>query len=102
MPVEEAFEAVAIQLTNGFEVNLPSMSGRAVYPMISYVNHSCVPNVAHSHKMISHDKGKIVLKAIQVYLGLGGSRESVKLDLARHEAFEKARDFRQLSSASRL
>lgn len=73
VPVEEAFEAVAIQLTNGFEVNLPSMSGRAVYPMISYVNHSCVPNVAHSHKMISHDKGKIVLKAIQVYLRLGAA-----------------------------
>ena len=51
--VDEAIEAIAIQLTNGFEVNLPSMSGRAVYPIISYFNHSCVPNVTHSHKIVA-------------------------------------------------
>ena len=51
--LSEAVDAIAIQLTNGFEVNLPSMSGRAIYPVISYFNHSCVPNVAHSHKVTS-------------------------------------------------
>ena len=45
-------QAIAIQLTNGFEVNLPSMSGRAVYPIISYFNHACVPNVTQSHKVV--------------------------------------------------
>ena len=53
---EEATEAIAIQLTNGFEVNLPSMSGRALYPFISYFNHSCVPNIAHSHKVTTSPK----------------------------------------------
>ena len=42
--LEEAVEVIAIQLTNGFELNLPSMSGRALYPKISFINHSCVPN----------------------------------------------------------
>jgi len=50
--VNEAIQAIAIQLTNGFEVNLPSMSGRAVYPIISYFNHACVPNVTQSHKVV--------------------------------------------------
>jgi hypothetical protein len=54
--IEEAVEVIAIQLTNGFEVNLPSMSGRAIYPLISYFNHSCVPNATHSHKVMTSKK----------------------------------------------
>ena len=54
--LEEALEVIAIQLTNGFEVNLPSMSGRAIYPLISYFNLSCVPNVTHSHKVMTAKK----------------------------------------------
>ena len=50
--LEEAVEVIAIQLTNGFELNLPSMSGRALYPKISFINHSCVPNMAHSHRVV--------------------------------------------------
>ena len=52
--LEEAVQVIAIQLTNGFELNLPSMSGRALYPTISYINHSCVPNIAHSHRVVGN------------------------------------------------
>ena len=31
---KEASEAVAIELTNGFEVDLPNKSGRALYPTV--------------------------------------------------------------------
>ena len=31
---KEACEALAIELTNGFEVDLPNKSGRAIYPSI--------------------------------------------------------------------
>ena len=51
---KEASEAVAIELTNGFEVDLPNKSGRALYPETSYLNHSCVPNIAQSHKVIQN------------------------------------------------
>ena len=50
--LEEAVEVIAIQLTNGSELNPPSMSGRALYPKISFINHSCVPNMAHSHRVV--------------------------------------------------
>ena len=51
---KEACEALAIELTNGFEVDLPNKSGRALYPETSYLNHSCVPNIAQSHKVIQN------------------------------------------------
>ena len=40
---------IAIQFTNGFEINVIDVCGRAIYPTISRVNHSCIPCISHAN-----------------------------------------------------
>ena len=40
---------IAIQFTNGFEINVVDICGRALYPTISRINHSCIPSVTHAN-----------------------------------------------------
>ena len=72
--LDEARRIVAIQITNGFEVNLPSMCGRGIYANTSFLNHSCIPNVTHSHrvKLANHnnnnsEKGWKMKKIVKLY-----------------------------------
>ena len=46
---EEIQNMIAIQFTNGFEINVIDVCGRAIYPTISRINHSCVPSIAHAN-----------------------------------------------------
>ena len=45
----EIENAIGIQFTNSFEINSLVKDGRAMYPIISKINHSCTPNAAHSN-----------------------------------------------------
>ena len=46
---KEVERMIAIQFTNGFEINVIDVCGRAIYPTISRVNHSCVPCISHAN-----------------------------------------------------
>ena len=46
---------IAIQYTNSFEINATGLEGRAIYPIISKINHSCIPNVAHCNTIFGEN-----------------------------------------------
>ena len=46
---EEIEKLIAIQFTNGFEINVVDVCGRALYPTISRINHSCIPSISHAN-----------------------------------------------------
>ena len=46
---EEIEKLIAIQFTNGFEINVVDVCGRALYPTISRINHSCIPSLSHAN-----------------------------------------------------
>jgi hypothetical protein len=45
----EAIRCIGILFTNCFQVSLGRMRARALYPLVSLVNHSCVANLEHSN-----------------------------------------------------
>jgi hypothetical protein len=45
----EAVRLIGILFTNCFELNLGQMRARALYPLVSLVNHSCLPNLLHTN-----------------------------------------------------
>ena len=50
--VDDVQTMIGIQHTNSFEINATGIEGRALYPIISKINHSCIPNVAHCNAII--------------------------------------------------
>ena len=53
--LEEVETMIAIQYTNSFEINATGLEGRAIYPVISKINHSCIPNVAHCNTIFGEN-----------------------------------------------
>ena len=53
--LEEVETMIAIQYTNSFEINATGLEGRAIYPIISKINHSCIPNVAHCNTIFGEN-----------------------------------------------
>ena len=46
---EMAWRLVGILFTNCFEFRISDIDARALYPLVSLVNHSCIPNMRHSN-----------------------------------------------------
>ena len=46
---ELAWKIVGILFTNCFEFNIRDIDARALYPLVSLVNHSCIPNMRHTN-----------------------------------------------------
>ena len=44
-----AWRIVGILFTNCFEFRISGISARALYPLVSLVNHSCIPNMHHTN-----------------------------------------------------
>ena len=46
---ELAWRIVGILFTNCFEFKIRDIDARALYPLVSLVNHSCIPNIRHTN-----------------------------------------------------
>merc|ERR1711892_1136311 len=46
---ELAWKIVGILFTNCFEFKLAEIEARALYPLVSLINHSCIPNMRHTN-----------------------------------------------------
>ena len=46
---ELAWKMVGILFTNCFEFKVGDIDARALYPLVSLVNHSCIPNMRHTN-----------------------------------------------------
>ena len=46
---EMAWRLVGILFTNCFEFRISNIDARALYPLVSLVNHSCIPNLRHTN-----------------------------------------------------
>ena len=44
-----AWKIIGILFTNCFEFKLADIEARALYPLVSLVNHSCIPNMRHTN-----------------------------------------------------
>ena len=44
-----AWKIVGILFTNCFEFKLAEIEARALYPLVSLINHSCIPNMRHTN-----------------------------------------------------
>lgn len=44
-----AWKIIGILFTNCFEFNLAHIEARALYPLVSLINHSCIPNLRHTN-----------------------------------------------------
>ena len=44
-----AWKIVGILFTNCFEFKLADIEARALYPLVSLINHSCIPNMRHTN-----------------------------------------------------
>ena len=66
-----AWRMVGILFTNCFEFKLTDIDARALYPLVSLINHSCVPNMRHTNlirQLESEDhqvKGEIVVMHLE-------------------------------------
>ena len=62
---ELSLRIIGILFTNCFEFSSYSLQARALYPLVSLINHSCIPNLRHTNlikEMRSHDlEGEIVV-----------------------------------------
>merc|ERR1712107_168835 len=65
---ELAWKIVGILFTNCFEFNIRDIDARALYPLVSLINHSCIPNLRHTNliKMRGADlEGEIVVMELE-------------------------------------
>ena len=46
---EMAWRLIGILFTNCFEFRISDIDARALYPLVSLVNHSCIPNLRHTN-----------------------------------------------------
>lgn len=66
-----AWRMVGILFTNCFEFKLTDIDARALYPLVSLINHSCVPNMRHTNlirqlESVDHQiKGEIVVMHLE-------------------------------------
>ena len=66
-----AWRIVGILFTNCFEFKISYIDARALYPLVSLINHSCVPNMRHTNlirQLESEDrqlKGEIVVMHLE-------------------------------------
>ena len=66
-----AWRIVGILFTNCFEFKISYIDARALYPLVSLINHSCVPNMRHTNLMSRleseehHVHGEIVVMQLE-------------------------------------
>jgi len=65
-----AKKMIGILFTNCFEFKLTNIEARALYPLVSLINHSCIPNLRHTNllKQVSGpglDGGEIVVMRLE-------------------------------------
>jgi len=64
-----ACKIIGILFTNCFEFKLADIEARALYPLVSLVNHSCIPNLKHTNLInqlkSEHVEGEIVVMKLE-------------------------------------
>merc|ERR1719347_450206 len=60
-----AVRLIGILFTNCFEFQLSDIQARALYPLVSLVNHSCIPNMRHSNIINTFSGGEIVVMKLE-------------------------------------
>lgn len=64
-----AWKIVGILFTNCFEFKLAEIEARALYPLVSLINHSCIPNMRHTNLInelkSEHVEGEIVVMKLE-------------------------------------
>ena len=67
-----AWRIVGILFTNCFEFRISGISARALYPLVSLVNHSCIPNMRHTNLLNQLDtlqagagRGEVVVMQLE-------------------------------------
>jgi hypothetical protein len=71
--VAEAVRLIGILFTNCFELSLGEMRARALYPLVSLVNHSCLPNLLHTN----------LIQEVRSVGGLEGDMVVMQLEASR-------------------
>ena len=53
-----AWKIVGILFTNCFEFKVSDLDARALYPLVSLINHSCIPNMRHTNLIRQLERGE--------------------------------------------
>ena len=54
MSLDVAKRMVGVLFTNCFQFSTRDIEARALYPLVSLVNHSCIPNISHTNLIQEH------------------------------------------------